>query len=347
MQLAGDRVDGMLVTSPENIRYLCGFCGTEGTLVLTDASRCFFTDGRYTTQARDQAACCRVITYKDKFREIGRHLHRGGIRRVGIESRHISVALLNQFMKEAAGVEPVPLGSELDGLRIVKDAAETALLRKAARKASESLAETLACVRPGVSELDVAAELEFRMRRKGGDCPAFPTIVASGPRSALPHAAATDKKLSKGEFVTIDFGVQCAGYCSDQTRTFILGRPTKKQRRIYDAVLKAHDRAIAAVRAGRPLKAVDAAARKVIERTGYAKRFIHGTGHGLGLCVHEPPVVSPHSTGSAEKGMVFTIEPGIYLPRWGGVRIEDTIVVTAQGCERITEGDCRLICLDA
>ena len=338
-KLAGSSLQGLLITQPENVRYLCGFMGTEGTLLLAGDSSFFLTDGRYTNQARQQVHADRIITFKDKIKELAGLVKKCGLGNLGFDSRQMPAAQLRDIEKALAGVRLVARPDAFDDLRMIKDAAEIKLLARGAAIAAASLAETLACIRIGMSELDIAAELEYRMRKKGGSGAAFPTIVASGPRSAMPHGMASAKPLARGELLIIDYGVIYEGYCSDETCTFVLGEPTKKQRRIYAMVHKAHDRALAALGPGKPLKQVDAAARDYIADQGLGRRFSHGTGHGLGLCVHEQPIVSSRSKSIARKGMVVTIEPGVYLPGWGGVRIEDTAVVTAKGCELITQTD--------
>jgi Xaa-Pro aminopeptidase len=216
-------------------------------------------------------------------------------------------------------------------------------LKKTAAIASQSLQEVIPLVKPGVREWDVAVELEYMMRKKGAEGPAFQFIVASGPRSALPHGVASNKKIENGNLVTIDFGAIRRGYTSDETCTLVIGKPTPKQRKIYQIVKDAHDHAIAAVRPGKSFKEIDAVARNYINAKGYKAYFNHGTGHGIGLCVHEPPLISFRGEGNIQKDMVFTIEPGIYLPGWGGVRIEDTILVTSKGCEIITAIDKSLL----
>jgi Xaa-Pro aminopeptidase len=345
-QLIEPNPDGMLITSPENVRYLSGFSGTEGTLIICRKEGIFLTDGRYTTQAKEQVRNFTPITYKEKWNKIGRIIKKLRIKTLGFESRNLSVALQHELGKAAPSITLKPYSEALDMLRAVKDAAEIKILQKAARIASESLREVVAFIKPGVREIEIAAELEYRMRKKAGEAIAFHTIVASGFRSALPHGIASDKKIKKGEFVIIDYGLIYQGYCSDETCTFVVGPPTKKQKNIYETVKKAHDLAIKAVAPGKSLKEIDAVARTRINKSGYGRYFSHGTGHGIGLCVHEPPVVSFRSNGKIKKGMVFTIEPGIYLPKWGGVRIEDTVVVKPGGCERITLSDKSLKSVD-
>ncbi|MEI6128328.1 MAG: M24 family metallopeptidase, partial [Pseudomonadota bacterium] len=258
---------------------------------------------------------------------------------LGFESRNITVAALRDFEKECACQKLLPQADELENLRAVKDAEELGILKQAAQIATESLRRAVVLIRPGIREIDIAVELEYQMRKRGGAAAAFQSIVASGYRSALPHGVASQKKIKRGEFLTIDFGTIYQGYCSDETCTFVIGEPTKKQKRIYETVKKAHDLALSSAAPGKYFKDIDAAARKYIARQGYARYFNHGTGHGIGLCVHEPPTVSFRSKAKVKKGMVFTIEPGIYLPSWGGVRIEDTVVAISRGCEVITKSD--------
>jgi Xaa-Pro aminopeptidase len=336
-QLAGKELDGIFISSPENVRYLTGFSGTEGSLLLLKDQGFFLTDGRYTVQAREQVKDFKTIIFMEKWKALGWLINKFKLKSIGNESKNLTLDLFNAMKKEAGAVKFEPLAEKLDKLRAVKEPAEIRALKKAAAIAAESLEEVIPMISPGVKEVEIASELEYRMRKKGGESIAFQTIVASGWRSALPHGSATDKKIKKGEFVTIDYGVVCSGYASDETCTFVVGKPTAKQKKIYDTVKKAHDLAINKIMSGRSLKGIDAAARKHIEKSGYGKYFTHSTGHGLGLCVHEYPVVSFRAKDSIKTGMVFTVEPGIYIPKWGGVRIEDTVLVKKQGFELITK----------
>lgn len=334
-------IDGMLITSPENIRYLCGFSGSEAVLVVSRTGTVFLTDGRYTTQARQEVCGCELLTFQDIFPAIARAASHLGVQRLGYESRHMTVATRESLARHLPGVELIACADQLDPLRTVKDATEIKLLKNAARLAARALETVLPLIRPGVREIDIAVELEHCIRRSGAGI-AFPTIIASGPRAALPHGIASPRVIQAGDLVTVDYGARYQGYCSDETCTFVVGRASEKQRRIYDTVRRAQYRAIKAVGEGVALKSIDRAARRHIERTGLGDQFPHGTGHGLGLCVHEYPSVTGRSSASACRGMVFTIEPGVYLPEWGGVRIEDTVVVTGDGCELITCSDKRL-----
>jgi Xaa-Pro aminopeptidase len=338
-QLISTDADAILITSPENVRYLSGFAGTEGTLLLTRNMGFFLTDGRYATQAKELVEGYSIIIFKEKHNELGKLIKKLNIKSLGFESRNITVASILELEKQTGQVNLKPYAEELDSLRTVKDSDEVRLLEKAAMIASESLREVIPLIKPGIREIEIAAEIEYHMRQKGGNDIAFQTIVASGFRSALPHGVASAKEIKTGDIVIIDFGVVYMGYSSDETCTFMVGKPTKKQKRVFTTVKKAHDLAINAVKPGVALKHIDAVARSYIEKKGYGKFFNHGTGHGIGLCIHENPVVSFRSKQPIEKGMVFTIEPGVYIPEWGGVRIEDTLVVTSDGCEVITRSD--------
>jgi len=228
------------------------------------------------------------------------------------------------------------LTDQLTNLRSRKVSEEIDKIRGAIRIASDSFLDALPRLKPGAKEKAVGDFLEIRMKRRGGEGPGFSTIVASGPRGALPHGKATDKAVEKKELVVIDFGVRFQGYHSDETKTVILGKPDGRQKKIYDLVRRAQERAMKAIRPGVSVRRIDAAARGVISRGGYGEFFGHGTGHGIGLAVHEPPTISPRGSGVVEAGMIFSVEPGIYIPGWGGVRLEDLVLVTERGCEVLT-----------
>ncbi len=338
-QLVDRETEGMLITSPENIRYLCGFSGSTGSIVITRREGIFLTDGRYTTQARQEVRGLEVVTCKEQVTGIAGIIKKLQLRSVGFEARSVSVAVLQELEKEMPAVQLQPYSDKLDQLRMIKDAAEITILKKAAQIAAQSLQEVLPLIKPEVREAEIAAELEYRIRKNGGDGPSFPFIVASGARAALPHGTASQKKIAAGDFVVVDYGAVYAGYASDETCTFIVGRPTRKQERIYRVVREAQKRALDALKPGQALQKVDRAARSYMEKQGYKKYVQHGTGHGIGLAVHEPPRISFLSNDTARAGMVVTIEPGLYLPGWGGVRIEDTAVVTKDGAEIITQTD--------
>lgn len=329
-------LDAILFAGLPNIRYLTGFSGTDGVVVVTASAVYFLCDSRYTTQARAQVAATEVREYKVKLDGVLALLRELGVRRVGFEADLLPYAVYEAFQQKGEGISWVPLTRRLASLRGRKDATELELLEQAARLNAEAFAEILPLIRPGARECDIALELEISLRRRGGEDKAFDFIVASGERGALPHGVASEKTLAAGELVTVDFGTRRGGYHSDETLTLALGEVSERHRMIYDCVLQAHDLALAAIRPGVALRDIDAVARNHIAASGFGDYFGHGLGHGVGLEVHEYPTASSRSEDLAEEGMVFTVEPGIYIPGFGGVRIEDTIVVTAEGCRRLT-----------
>lgn len=330
-------VEAILFSGLPNIRYLAGFTGSDGALILGKEKEWFLTDSRYTTQASLEVADAGVIEYRIKTEGIAALLTAESVKKAGFEAEQTTVAFLHALGEAMPGVELIPIGTELDDLRISKDADELQYLSKCANIASQALLGILDSIRPGITEREVALAIEFSMKKAGADEKSFDFIVASGPRGALPHGKASDKTISAGELVTIDFGAVYRGYHSDETVTVAVGNPDSKQKEIYSIVRDAHDKALDAVKPGISLKELDGIARRYIEGKGYGKYFGHGLGHGVGLEVHEKPTVSFRSEQVAAEGMVFTIEPGIYIPDWGGVRIEDTVVVTQDGYQLITK----------
>lgn len=329
-------VEGILFFSPENIRYLTGFSGSEGYLFVGNDENLLLVDSRYITQAHEETKACRVSLVNKGIRGVAAQISAVGLRRLGFEAQSISVALFEQLKEGLQQVEVIPIKDELERLRGLKTGEEIAVIRQAIGIAEEAWKTVLEMVKPGAQEAEVALELEYRMKKGGAEGTSFDCIVASGPRVALPHAQPTSRPIEEGDFVLFDFGSRYRGYCCDETCTVIVGRATEEQQHIYGIVKDAHDRAIAQVKPGARLAAIDAAAREIIDQAGHGEHFGHGTGHGVGLAVHEWPVVGKDSQDVAEQGMVFTIEPGIYIPGWGGVRIEDMVLVTADGCEVLT-----------
>lgn len=346
-KLAPDNLDALLITTPENVRYLSGFTGSSGFVLVTESTSYFITDFRYKTQAAQEIQGLEiVILKKNLIDEVSRMAEEVALRRLGIETKQMTLDLHDRMTAAMPDVDFVPTTDMAEGLRIVKDAGEMAHLREAIRRAESSLTKLLPRIKPGMAERDFALMLEEEVRQSGARKIPFDTIIASGVRGALPHGIASEKKLEAGEMVTIDFGAEAHGYYSDMTRTVFLGTtPTAKQQEIHDLVRVAQDAAIAATKPGILLSDIDAAARKVITDAGYGEYFGHGTGHGVGLAVHEQPAVSTQGKGEAHEGMVFTIEPGIYIPDLGGVRIEEMVLVTADGCEVLTTLPRELICL--
>jgi Xaa-Pro aminopeptidase len=335
--LDSHHLEAILFTSLENIRYLCGFTGSDGAFLLTQEESFFLTDSRYWTQADEEVKGSRIVRYTKKMEGIFSLLTDLKLGKIGFESAFLPFSAY-QFLTERLANEArlLPLEDELRNLRAVKDAHELTLLRKAIDISSNAFFGITEILKEGVVERGVALEMESLMKRDGADAIGFDIILASGKRSALPHGKASGKRIEKGDFILIDFGSGFQGYHSDQTRTVVCGNPSAEQRKIYQIVKEAHDHAIEKVRPGIPIGEVDGAARDHIRSQGYGEYFGHGTGHGIGLAVHEDPAVNSENKGLLQEGMVFTIEPGIYLPEWGGVRIEDMVLVTAHGVEVLT-----------
>jgi Xaa-Pro aminopeptidase len=330
-------LDGILFVSLENIRYLCGFSGSDGAFIITQEESFFLTDSRYWTQADEEVKGAQIIHYKKKMEGIFSLLLNLKLREIGFESAFLPFSAY-QFLTERLASEAriLPLEDELKNLRAVKDAQELTLMRRAIDISSNAFSQITEMLKEGVVEREVALEMESMMKRSGADAIGFDIIIASGKRSALPHGKASGKRIEKGDFVLVDFGSGFQGYYSDQTRTVVCSNPSREQQKIYQIVKEAHDRAIEKVKPGIPLGEVDGAARDHIRNQGYGEYFGHGTGHGIGLAVHEDPAVNSENKGLLQEGMVFTIEPGIYMPDWGGVRIEDMVLVTPHGVEVLT-----------
>ena len=334
-------VDSMLLTHPPDVRYLSGFTGSNAALVLGRGRAVLFTDGRYTAQAKAEAAGTKVvIAAKPAVVAACEWMEAAGVRRCGFDATHTTVAAL-EVMRKAVGGKVrrgmfVPVGPLVAKLREVKDAGEISKLRAAARVGCELFEGMLRYLEAGLKETEVAATLEYAARLAGAEGMSFETIVASGERSALPHGHATASKLPKRGFVTLDFGVILDGYLSDMTRTVHMGKAMPGERDVYDSVLEAQEAAVAAVAPGVTAGEVDEAARSVLRRVKLDKYFSHSTGHGVGLEIHEGPRLAAKQKLILEQGMVIAIEPGAYMPGRFGVRIEDMVLVTARGGEVLT-----------
>jgi len=351
--MAAEGLAGLLVTHLPDVRYLCGFTGSSAALAVTRRSARLFTDGRYTAQAAEEVQSARVEIVKSgpavaAVEWLAARLAAPGISDfVGFDSAHTTVADLERF--KAAW--PVGLRRKLlkpgkslvEPLRWLKDQDELDLMAEAAALGDQLFAHLLGFIRPGLTEAQVAAELEYQARIRGAEGMSFETIVASGARSALPHGRASEARLPRRGFLTLDFGVILKGYCSDMTRTVCLGKPTARERQVYEAVLEAQQAAVAAVAAGVECGAVDEAARGVLRGVGMADAFSHSTGHGVGLEIHESPRVGADQKDRLAPGMVITIEPGAYFAGEFGVRIEDMVVVTRTGGQVLTRSPKALI----
>ena len=325
------------VTNRKNVRYLTGFTGSAGACLISAGSAVFITDFRYRSQAVKQVPPdFRRAEHASPVQGIAKELKRTRAKALAFEEAHLTHGVFRQLRKIVKGVRLKPVSGLVEGLRLCKDPGEIRMLKRGARVNGDALGEAADSIRPGRAESDVALDLETAMRRRGASGASFDTIVASGPRSALPHGIASSRKLKKGDLITIDFGAVMSGYHADTTRVFSLGRPSPRGEKIYEIVLEAQMTALEAVKPGVSCGDVDRAARDVISGYGYGEAFGHGTGHGVGLDIHEAPRLGPGVKEELRPGMVVTVEPGIYLPRWGGVRIEDMVLVTERGKEVLT-----------
>jgi Xaa-Pro aminopeptidase len=342
--LDGAGCDALLVTNPTNIRYLTGFTGSAGLLLVTGDGLVLATDGRYKFQSAEQLAAAGVearieIGLPEAQREaLSRVAVGAGFGRLGLEAASVTWARQRAFASEwFPDVELVPTIGVVEALRRVKDPEELALMARAAQVADDSLAAVKALLLEGPTEAEFGLTLDTEMRRRGATGPSFETIVASGPNAAKPHARPSARRIQPGELVVLDFGALVSGYCSDMTRTVCVGEPRSAVlTRMVEVVAEAQRRGVAGVRSGATGVEVDRACREVIADAGWSDAFLHGTGHGVGLDIHEAPWVGPNSSDTLESGHVVTVEPGVYLPEHGGVRIEDTVVVTGDGCYPLT-----------
>lgn len=335
-----DGIDGLLVTRLANIRYLTGFTGSAARLLVLPDELVFVTDGRYRDQAAEQLAAAGVearieVTATEQQARLTEAAR--GVRRLGLEANDVTWAAQRRYAVEGfPDAELVPAEGLVEELRLVKDDGEVARIEAAARIADEALASVRARLGEGPTESEFQRELDFAILRLGAEDRSFETIVASGPNGARPHARPSGRRVEEGDLVVVDFGALLDGYHSDMTRTFIVGDPSPTQRRMLEVVLASQAAGVEAVSAGAGAVDVDRACRDVIAGAGWADAFVHGTGHGVGLDIHEDPRVSPAGTATLAAGHVVTVEPGVYLPAHGGVRIEDTLVVTPSGYRRLT-----------
>lgn len=340
-------MEALLVSHPINRRYITGFTGSAGLALFTQNEALLITDFRYVTQVKEQVPHMTLVQHEGPILETVAKLSRKlGIQTLSFEQNHLTFAQHQELQTALGNITTTPVSDVIEKLRMIKDEEELSLIRKANHIADQTFEKIIQEIKPGMRELDVAMRLEFIMRDLGASSSSFDIIVASGIRGALPHGTASEKVLEKGDLVTMDFGAWYQGYASDITRTIMLGQPSEKQKEIYEIVLEAGKKSIAVIRPGVTGVEADAAARDYITEHGYGEYFGHSTGHGLGLEVHELPRLSVKGEETLKPGMVVTVEPGIYLPELGGVRIEDDIVVTEDGCEVLTHCTKDLIIID-
>ena len=335
--LAERKLDALLVAFSPNLRYLSGFTGSNGNLLVLPDRAILFTDPRYQIQAAQEVSCQVKIAKGPLVLDLAAVIQKRCLRRIGYEPARMTCDLfesLNARLPMKASL--VPVSSWIEQMRTIKSPEELARIRRSVQTNSRAFEETVRHLRPGMMEQELAAELEYRMRRLGAEKPSFETIVAGGARSALPHAQPTKARLEPGGLVVVDMGAFQDGYASDMTRMLFVGSPTTRVKRTYRAVLEAQLAAVDSVRAGASTVHVDRQAREVLKGYGLDQAFVHSTGHGLGLEIHEPPRIGKRDSSHLEAGMTVTIEPGVYLEGFGGIRIEDTVAVTAAGCEILT-----------
>ncbi|SMP48528.1 M24 family metallopeptidase [Anoxynatronum buryatiense] len=340
--IAAEKLDAVLLSKPANRKYAAGFTGSAGTVVVTPDHQYLITDFRYKSQVSEQSPDFTYLQI-DKHESAIKHLRELGFKRVGIEEEFISYSLACEYEKGVPGIELVPMNNQMTIFRSVKEPGEAEIIRRAAAIADKGWEMILNKIQPGISENALALELEFYMRQNGADGVSFQFIVASGLRSALPHGIASDKLIEVGDFLTFDYGNLVDGYCSDMTRTVVVGKATDRQKEIYQTVLNAQKAALKAVRPGITGIELDEIARQIITEAGFGDYFGHGLGHGVGLEIHELPHVNHLGKVPLEPGMVITIEPGIYIPDEGGVRIEDLVLVTADGYEVLSHSNKELV----
>ncbi|MDQ0111653.1 M24 family metallopeptidase [Paenibacillus harenae] len=338
--------EAILIGSDVNRRYISGFTGSSGMVLITQDERYLLTDFRYRTQAPEQAVDFKIVEHGanpiDDVREL---LAQHGIKQLAFEQDHVVYSQYSAWTEALPGITLQPSGALVEKLRMIKDDAELKVMQEAADLADKTFSYILNIIKPGMRESDIALEMEVFMRSHGATSSSFDTIVASGERSALPHGVASDRLIGQDEFVKLDFGAYYQGYCSDLTRTVVVGTPTEKHREIYSIVLEAQLHALEHIKPGISGREADALARDVIAKYGYGDLFGHGTGHGLGMEIHESPRLSKLSETILTPGMTVTVEPGIYIPGFGGVRIEDDIVITETGIKILTSSPKELIIL--
>jgi len=331
-------IDAFIVSNDSSVRYFTGFTGGGALLLVTREKVYLFTTPLYREQSEEETEGIEIEIAKDSIlSRFAKSKATKSLNRIGFELGHISYQEYEKLKsllkdKELVGFKNLP-----EKIRMTKDEEEIENIGKAAEIGDCVFEEIKKIIRPGITERDLTIEIDYLLRKNGGEKPAFDTIVASGPRSSLPHATPTDRKIAEGDFLTFDLGTKFEGYASDMTRTLIVGKCTQEMRKIYDVVLRAQKEAISNVRPGVKFKELDSIARNIIKEKGYGDNFIHSLGHGIGLDVHESPRISKKGKGEVTKGMVFTIEPGIYIKGVGGVRIEDTVVVKDSGAEILTK----------
>lgn len=337
-----------LIIFPENRRYFTSFPSSDGFLIVNSERAVFITDGRYIEAAQNEAKNCEVVLQKKIFPQIAEILEENGCKNLLVESSHMNVSTYNSLkgvLKNISVSTDTTLDSMINSLRCIKTAGEVEKIKEAQKITDEVFSHILKFIKPGITEKEIGLELDFYMLKNGGEALSFETIAVSGKNTSLPHGVPCDKKVENGDFVTMDFGTVISGYHSDMTRTVAVGYADSEMKKVYDTVLRAQKNCINSLRAGITGKKGDFFARNIIENAGYSEYFTHSTGHGVGVEIHEYPNLSPSSEYTLQAGNIVTVEPGIYIPGKFGVRIEDMVVITENGCENLTHSPKELIVL--
>ncbi len=336
-----NKYDGVLITSPHNIQYFSGFSGGEGALLITKEQKFLFTDSRYEEAAENEAKLFQVEKWnglKDLFEKVVSL----NLKEIAFEDNYMTVSEFKCFEEKTAS-KYISQGDEINRLRMVKEPWEIEKIAKAEEIGDKAFSHILSFIKDGITERDIAAELEYFMKKQGAEKTSFDTIAISGAKTSMPHGRPDNKKIEKGDFITLDFGCVYEGYCSDMTRTVVLGKADNKQKEIYDIVYEAQMTGLENIKSGMRCCDADKAARRVIEKAGYGQYFGHSLGHGVGLLIHELPNLSPKSDAVLEDNMVVSCEPGIYIPGFGGVRIEDLVCVEGDKCRILSKSTKKLM----
>jgi Xaa-Pro aminopeptidase len=336
-------IEAFVIYKFVNVTYITGFTGDDSIALITNDAAIFITDGRYTEQAQKEVKDFEIVEHKTGINDVLKeYIKKLGIKRLAFEE-NVTYGQYRELKEALEGVELIPQAGLVESLRMVKDEEEVNLIKKAQNITDRAFEHILNFIRPGMTEKEVALELEYFMKKNGAEDLAFDTIVASGKRSSLPHGKASEKVIEKGDLVTLDFGCKVSGYCSDMTRTIVVGKASEKQKEIYNVVLEAQQNALYNLKAGITSKEADHLARSVIEEKGYGPYFSHSLGHGVGLEVHEGPSLTFRKEEILKEGSIVTVEPGIYIPDFGGVRIEDMVLLKEDGVINLTNSPKHLI----
>ncbi len=340
-KLNEDNLDGLLLITDQNIRYLTGFTGSDSFIIITPKDKYFITDGRYVEQVEQECPEFKIVNWRQPSRRLSEAIRdiaiELGLKSLGFEKNHVCYELYDDLNRDITDIELIPTKSIVESIRYRKDDEEILKIKKACEISENALNRLLGSIKPGVTEKELTAELEYHIKKQGADGVGFETILISGKRTSLLHGKPSDKKIEHGDFITIDFGAMYDGYICDMTRTFVVGKASEKQKEVYEAVKEALNYATNSIKSNISSKVPCEKYKKTIDKAGYRDYYYPNLGHGVGLVVHEEPFMGPASEYILEKNCIITVEPGVYIPDWGGVRIEDMILVTDEGFEVLTK----------